>query len=84
MCAFAPKTAIVFGIGLVSKLVSTLSIINDQCISTRLGGRNVGDTAEVDIFQPPVSPLDAPDVDGLYDIPRPGAAAFPCFLCLRM
>ncbi len=30
MCAFAPKTAIVFGIGLVSKLMSTLSVINDQ------------------------------------------------------
>src|SRR6266478_9305758 len=31
---------------------------------------HVGDAAELDIFQPPVSPFDAPDVDGLYDVPR--------------
>lgn len=37
--------------------------------STRLGSRYVGNTAELDIFETPVSPLDAPDVNGLHDVP---------------
>jgi hypothetical protein len=38
--------------------------------STCLGSRYIRNTAELDVFQTAVAPLDAPDVNGLDDVPR--------------